>query len=676
VFLVTLWVVLVAGVLEKSPTSDEPVHILGGYVRWALGDERVNPENGVLPQRLAALPLMVSRPVLPSRERPAWKASDEWALAYQFLYDVGNDADGVVLAARASVALLAVALAALVFAWSRRRYGPWGGWLSLVVCGTSPVVLGHGALATSDVAGALFFLVSAWALGRLADRVGASTVAVAGLAVGGLALSKLSAPLVVPVALVVLGVRALDPTPLPVTWRGRDNVEGVAARARVLGVALAGVLGVAWAVVWLGYGLRFPMLTPSPGGGDVPSVAWGTLLGGPGLTSWVLGWARDHAVLPEAYLFGTAHVLQASASRPAFLNGAWSEQGWWWFFPYAFLVKTPLPTLVILGVAAGRARGWDWARVRAVAPLAALVGVHAVTVVTSHLNIGHRHLLPVYAGLFVLAGAAVASSRRVAWVLGACVALLVVEAGARWPHHLAYFNQLVGGPSQGYRHLVDSSLDWGQDLPGVRRYLDQRAGNRPAYLSYFGNGSPDHAGIAATLLPGSPGWDEMKRPPVLSLSVPREKEAPLPPGYDVLGREGEGPTTLHLVKRPEALALRGGTYLVSATILQGVPMRVRGPWTPEHERAYRLARDTVWPLLHDGDVGSRAEVFARARPEAWRQMLEAYLDLRWGRACAWLRQNATPTTSVGHSILVYDLTDEQVRAALDGPPPGGEAALP
>jgi len=119
------------------------------------------------------------------------------------------------------------------------------------------------------------------------------------------------------------------------------------------------------------------------------------------------------------------------------------------------------------------------------------------------MDIGHRHILPTYGPVFVLAGAAAAwfTSR---WKPARVLPVLLVVAMAAEslmvrPDYLAYFNQLAGGPSQGYKHLVDSSLDWGQDLPALKQHLDHLAAasgpETPVYLSYFGSASPDYYGL-------------------------------------------------------------------------------------------------------------------------------------------------------------------------------------
>ncbi len=187
-------------------------------------------------------------------------------------------------------------------------------------------------------------------------------------------------------------------------------------------------------------------------------------------------------MLPEAYLYGLAYVKESMLARSAFLNGEYSVVGWPGFFLYAFAYKTTLPLLLASAAALvlllRRSRDL-WYRL---APLAMLFAVYWLFSITSHLNIGHRHILPTYPVLFIAAGALGAwlATRRVAWVLPV-VALLgwhVTESVRVAPHYLAYFNEFAGGPENGHRHLVDSSLDWGQDLPGLKALARPRTRHR------------------------------------------------------------------------------------------------------------------------------------------------------------------------------------------------------
>ena len=201
----------------------------------------------------------------------------------------------------------------------------------------------------------------------------------------------------------------------------------------------------------------------------------------------------------------------------------------------------------------------------------------------------------------------------------------VVSCGSR-PHYLAFFNSLVGGPGNGWRHLVDSSLDWGQDLCGVARRLQTEAPAAPAYLAYFGSGDPAYEGIRATLLPGLPDFRE-SRP-----------WRPLGPGV----------------------------YAISATLLQHVYSDVRGPWTAAWEQEFVQLRALETTLLaFRRDPVRRAELLAAVPGPGWENAWKRYEILRFARLCHYLRIRG-PDASVGHSILIFRLGDEEFRAALGG----------
>jgi hypothetical protein len=192
---------------------------------------------------------------------------------------------------------------------------------------------------------------------------------------------------------------------------------------------------------------------------------------------------------------------------PAFLNGQIShEGGWWYYYLYAFAIKTPIPFLMILGLSL-----WIW--VRSSPRLKSLHGafllvpaalVFAAFSALDQVNIGLRYVLPAFPFLMVLAGAVAShkpGGKSLGWLI---VCPLLIWYGYEnlsiHPHYLAYFNQFAGGPRNGYRHLVDSNLDWGQDLREVRKYMDKE-GIDSIKLSYFGTADPGRYGIRYEALP-------------------------------------------------------------------------------------------------------------------------------------------------------------------------------
>ena len=774
VVLAAFWFFLQASLWDKSVTHDEIIHAAGGYTYWRFGDYRIQPENGNLPQRVAALPLLAGHYAFPARDSVEWRLPDQWGLAVRWFFKLGNDATGMLRRGRAACGLFAVALGALVWWWSRRLFGPWGGMLSLVLYVLDPTILANGSLMTSDTAAALFFLAATVAWWRLLHRLSPAAVVGCGLAVGALFLSKMSAPLFLPVAGLLFLVRLADGRPLPSTlgrWRGELAGRGRQLLALV-GAGAAQTL-VAVVLIWACYGFRFSMLAPDDAGSDWLVADWQTALAKPapldllnhlGLdparlsrmpeimaanhvqyndwspemmaslrtlraqvlspaearkldaalaappTRWaprVADFVRRHRLLPEAFVYGYAYVWQGSQERAAFLNGQISLGGWPSYFPYSFVVKTPLAVLaVILLALVGAARRWrrlepaagesvgraGWRATYESLPLWILGAVYWGAAIASHMDIGHRHILPTYPPLYILCGAAAfglgagaATGRRRGWLdrvlpaaLAAALLGLAAETLAQFPDYLAYFNSLAGGTAQGYRHLVDSSLDWGQDLPAVKRYLDQHPTQAPVYFSYFGTGSPDWYGIKARPLCSKPGlgqatipwlrWEALPAGDLLAAAAELRRQWP---DYDVVGTMATADgTSAVLVEKEAALQLAGGTYLISATLLQ--PLRNRfegglGYWNPTFEQGYQIVRRSVGPLLSGSEASRAATLNERPIPE-WVALMSAYEHLRFARLTSYLRQRA-PDANLHGSILVYRLTADDVARALDGPPP-------
>eukprot|EP01035_Chromulina_nebulosa_P054695 gene54695-biopygen38933 len=149
----------------KSTTADEILHVTAGYAYWKLDDYRLHPENGILPQRWAAIPAAITQPPFPKLEGNAyWKTSEAQPVGHQFFYETGHDHFPLLMAGRAMIALFSVATGLLVFCWSRKIFGDAGALVSLVFFVFCPTFLAHGALVTSDACMAFFFLAAsaAW----------------------------------------------------------------------------------------------------------------------------------------------------------------------------------------------------------------------------------------------------------------------------------------------------------------------------------------------------------------------------------------------------------------------------------------------------------------------------------------------------------------------------------
>lgn len=622
--------------LHESTTSDEIAHLTSGVAYWTLDDYRLQPENGNLPQRWAALPSVIAGTKLTPADNHAWQTSNVWFVGHTFFYDSGIDHFPRLMAARAMIALFSVATGVLVFAWSRRLFGAGAAVLSLTLFAFSPIFLAHGALATSDVCAAFFLLAAVGAYWRHLHE-GRSGAWVLSAAVFGLAcVAKFSAVLLLPMMAIMAAARALEPTPWIFLGRTHTTV-----RARLGALLLSGVGHAALAilVIWTFYGFRYAAFNPAlPGGRFI--VTWPTIQDSLGFQAGVIHLLRALHALPEAFLYGYSYVVVSAQTRAAFLNGAISMTGWRTFFPWTLLLKTTLPVL-LLSAAVGLAAAVRWLGrpgtlrrdLYRVMPLVTLFGVYWAFAIPSHLNIGQRHILPTYPVLFIAAGALIALARAyrapIAAVLAALAGWHAVEAVRIAPHFLAYFNEFAGGPAHGYRHLVDSSLDWGQDLPGLADWLKARdlpSPTTPVYLAYFGTGDPAYYGIhAVDMVP-------LLRP-----------------------------------KQEAWYRLEPGVYCISTTMLSEVYGYFRGPWTAAMERQYRELQSIEPALLfYNSHPQNRPDLERETPAVKWLAMWESYEQLMFKRLCVTLRARE-PDAQIGYSINIYRLSAKDI-AEITGRP--------
>jgi len=619
----------VTATAEKGMVADEIAHLTAGLAYNTRNDYRLQPENGNLPQRLAALPLTLAGERLPPTVSQTWKTAAVWEYGHGFFYGGSLGTVEFLFLGRAMIALVSAATALLVFYWSRALFGWRGGFLSLVLYAFCPSFLAHGALATSDMVMTFFFLASVGAWWRHLERPGAGRALLSASVFGLACVAKFSAVLLPPMFALTALVWVVGQARLG-GWR--------APLARIArSAALHG--GVALFVIWLFYGFRFSAFAPGDSLGASFNHGWGFVLSGLGLPAKIIWQLREWHALPEAFLYGFAFVLQFAQARGAFLAGDYSTTGWASFFPVAFLIKTTLPVLALSALGVGRALRRiavaggvaTAARLRPLTPLLALFAVYWLTSLASNLNIGHRHILPTYPVLFVTAGwfgAWLTPRRPFAGLLiaGLAAAHIAASFGAR-PHYLAYFNEIIGGPQNGSRYLADSSLDWGQELPGVKTWLDTHARpGEPVFMAYFGTGDPRYYGLNVRRLPF---------------------------------------ITVYKIPQP-LVVLEPGLYCIGATMLTHVYSDVRGPWTVALEREFLAARVLEAELIaYTTDPARRAELEKSAPAERWTSVARRYDVLRFARLCHYLRLRE-PEAQIGYSFFVYRLSDEELHAATAG----------
>jgi len=466
-----------------SATFDETAHLGAGVSYIERGDFRLNPEHPPLAKMIAAAPLVLLGRTGADYQSAAWNGppSDQWTFGFELLNGpkgaaVRWDPAVRLLPARLAMLGLGVLLLVATYGWAREMWGKAAGLLALVLAATSPTVLAHARLVATDAPAALGVIATLWAFWRWTVAPSWRRAVATGAALGAALLFKFNTALLAPI-LVGLAAAAVA-------------VRRVRAGDAAAGIAIVGA--VSFAAIWAGYGFRY-RAAADPG----YAMEWRDLEAeSPGVSAPVAFAASNH-LLPEGYLYGLAYARAWARERWAFLDGEESVKGWLRYFPEAFLFKTPLAFLMlaawVIAVSSWQAcarslDGWI---------LAAPLIVFAGSAIVSRFNIGVRHLTPLVPLLCVAASPAadwIAARGRRAVAVAALVTGCLVSFTLATPAYLSYFNVLAGGTRGGWHHLVDSNVDWGQDLGRLAGWM-RAHGVARVDLAYFGTADPRAYGI-------------------------------------------------------------------------------------------------------------------------------------------------------------------------------------
>jgi hypothetical protein len=521
----------------KSATYDEPLHLVGGFVHLHAFDFRLNPEDPALFGYWAALPLGRGEMRL-FFDTPLWEkmpqdvSMTQWSYVMNTLYRTdGINPDRLIQKSRLMFVIAGVLLGAIIAWWSWQLGGAAAAIAATAFFAFDPNFLAHAALIKNDVFFALLMAVMVMGLWRFGQRGTWISLTAIAMSCALAANVKFSALLCGPIIVLTLLTRVLVPEP----W----TVLGKALTARwqrlLVVVAACAVVGLTtYAAIWACYGFRF---SPSPdpavsmnfkqlvtyvqrdrlfARGQVGQfIPWEAIEAEPpGLFTNLVVWTESHHLAPQAWLYGLLYTYMTTLTRGAYLMGNYSHVGWWYYFPFAVLFKTPTATLlamllcfvgaIVVLIKKPRPLANLWPAIAVAVPLV----VYGISALTTNMNIGLRHVLPMYPLVFVAMGVVIArliQQRQLAGIALTATLLLglTVESLAAYPDFLAFFNAPSGGSRGGLSLLSDSNLDWGQDLILLGQWQKKHR-SKPLYLNYFGIADPSYYGIVATTMPG--GW--------------------------------------------------------------------------------------------------------------------------------------------------------------------------
>jgi 4-amino-4-deoxy-L-arabinose transferase-like glycosyltransferase len=467
-------VLAVSSMLHTSLTWDEPSYIGIGRQFFETG----NPHLKALQLHPPLAYYVNSLFLFPLKFEPD-RFSDPKYLYHEYIglplvFESQYSLKTIIFLTRAPFVILSVLLGLLVHRWAKDVYGGRAALFAVFLYAFCPTVLAHCRLATADLLLAFTMTLALYLFYNYLKQPSGIKCFAAGVALGLAFLSKFIGLLLIPILLLLMFI----------DWRKRRATPSLEARPHRPWPWFLLIFVVAGFVVWAGYGFQFGLpfipewLKPNADRLMREKPFWRAVDA-----------LAKHGIRVPAYSYALGIYTQLAAARAwqeNFLFGNISASGWWYFYWAAFLIKTPLPFLILIIAAFVVRVNGNAQREDTKFLLASLIPLVLFFSFPTKINIGIRYILPLFPLLCIFAGRA-GLIQSAKWKLALGMLALWYADSALWihPHYLAYFNEFVGGPSNGYKYLVDSNLDWGQSLDGLTEYFKENKIS-DAKIKYFG----------------------------------------------------------------------------------------------------------------------------------------------------------------------------------------------
>jgi len=527
ILLVVMFFLAVFSIKDDTFTFDETAHIAAGYSYLTQKDYRLNPEHPPLVKDLAATPLLFLNLNFPKND-PSWIQKDpqynpppwwtQFDFASAFLYKANNNPDQIMFWSKLPMILLMIFLGWFIFYATKKLFNKEAALIALFFFAFSPTILAHGRLVTTDVGAALGAILATYFWLKFLKNPNKKNIFFAGLIFGIAMILKFSLITLIPFFGFITIIYA---------WLFAEKkplVEVLRYVGRAILIGIVGSVFIIWPVYFY-HTLNYP---PQQQIRDTQFLLSTTSV--PKILAEIDVWLAKSPVLRPFghYVLGLLLAVNRSTTgNTTFFLGQISAQGWKNYFPVVYFIKEPL-AFHILTLIALLYIAWSM-NIRSSTPLATLgwlikklfwqntwfrmknwtknhfpefimvtfLGIYWLTSLTAKLNIGVRHLLPVFPFTFILVAYVLSLMLKPPYLktkyafLGAFLLWQIVSVVSVYPHFLAYFNELAGGPDKGYLYAVDSNLDWGQDLKRLKTWLDENKVDK-IYLDYFGGGNTEY----------------------------------------------------------------------------------------------------------------------------------------------------------------------------------------
>jgi len=537
--------------LGDAAIMDEVAHIPSGYSYVKYHDFRLNPEHPPLLKDLAGIPLQFLKNTFPANEQ-FWTtdANGQWTAGERYLYFPGNNTEAILFWSRFPIILIALALGFVIFKWTKELFGTKAGLpaeasakaglLALALYALDPNILGHNHYVTTDLGIAAFCVFAFYFFTKYLKKPSWKTIILAGIFLGLAALAKFSSVLLFPVMGIALILYAFfRKEKLGFSFLGSGKIKRFWLQKLYLYVAtFVVILAIHGLLIGIVYELniykmpteKIHQLIDTQLGGNTKQLA-----------SPYLHKMADNSVLRpySQYLIGFFMVFgRVAGGNTTYFFGEVTNQSFRAYFPMVFLIKEPLPMLILLffSIAIGLTMMLKnnlpefpkkiWTNIKsyldghiAEFSMLSFIALYWYISITGNLNIGLRHLFPTFPLMYILIAkqATVFGSRitknyrKYFWsAISILIIWLAAETAFAYPSYLAYFNQTVGGSKNGYKYVTDSNVDWGQDLKRLEKFVSDNDIQK-IRVDYFGGGDVQHylgdkAIMWHSALGQEPGW--------------------------------------------------------------------------------------------------------------------------------------------------------------------------
>lgn len=497
IFLLGIMLLIMVNVSRSdSGTTDEVAHIPAGYSYINALDFRLNPEHPPLAKVLSGVPLQFLH-LKGLYDNWSWQQINQWEAGWNLIYKLGNNADQILFWSRLPIILLTLGLGLILFFWTKSLYGRKVSLFILALYSFTPEFLSHGHLVTTDIAAGFGFLIGVWSYIRFLQKSNWQNLVLAGVLFGVAQSLKFSCFLLIPILFLIL-----------IGWViiCRENQGFWKTFWPKFGKSVL-VLLIGFMAVWLIYTPFTWKMSPEIERQVIDKNIATDIRTEPirkvlyALGSNKITQPLGHYTLGLFLVFG-----RAGGGNNTFIMDHFSNKGIKWYFPVAWLIKIPIAihALVILGLVlllrfGFRGKEDKWRLYYMFVPFA----VYWLITLAGSLNIGVRHLIPTvpFVYLFIARsiyplfnkniGVVNPPTRSVFQVFSLIfLGWFVLTSILTYPFYLAYFNEFTWGQPK-YKFLVDSNLDWGQDLKRLAAFINENQIDK-IKIDYFGGSIPSY----------------------------------------------------------------------------------------------------------------------------------------------------------------------------------------